>query len=85
MKYKTKDFKKNNYFVLYEYSYLNDLNNEDEIICYIENWEELKRKYLKNYRASNLVCDFNKHNSNIVTIIIDNKKYLLATFCDFNE
>ena len=81
MKYKTKEFRKNNYFILYKYEYENNLNNEDEIICYIENWDELHKKYLKEYRASNLVCEYNRSKSNIITIIIDNKKYKLATFC----
>ena len=82
MKYKSKEFKKNNYFVLYEYRGENSLNDEDEIICYIESFEELKNKYLKEYRLSNLVHEYNRYNTNIINIIIDNKKYRLATFCD---
>lgn len=72
MKYKSKDFKKNNYFVLY------DIN--DEIICYIDNWKELHNKYLKNYEIRNLVFEYNRNNTNIINIVIDNKKLRLATF-----
>lgn len=73
MKYNSKDFKKNNHFVLY------DLN--DEIICYLDNWEELHNKYLKNYAIRNLVFEYNRNNTDIITIIIDDKKLRLATFC----
>lgn len=82
MKYKTKEFRKNNYFVLYAYDYMYDLNNEDEIICYINDWEELHNKYLKGYACHNLVNEFNRNNTNIINIIIDDKKYKLATFSD---
>lgn len=82
MKYKSKEFEKNNYFVLYEYRHENSLNDEDEIICYIENWEELHNKYLKNYRLSDLVHKYNIYKSDIINIEIDNKKYKLATFCE---
>ena len=73
MKYKTKDFRKNNHFVLY------DLN--DEIICYLDNWEELHNKYLKNYAIRNLVFEYNRNNTDIITIVIDKQKLRLATFC----
>lgn len=82
MRYKSKEFKKNNYFVLYEYRGENSLNDEDEIICYIESFEELKNKYLKEYRLSDLVHKYNQNNSNIINIEIDRKKYRLATFCE---
>ena len=82
MKLKTKEFKKNNYFVLYEYEYLCNLNHEDEIVCYFDNWEELHKKCLKNYRVRDLVYQYNKNNTNIITIIINNRKYKLATFND---
>ena len=83
MKLKTKDFRKNNYFVLYEYDeYLCNSYCKDQIICYFDNWEELHNKYLKNYRLSDLVNKFNKENSNIITIIVNNRKYKLATFSD---
>lgn len=80
MKYKAKEFKKNNYFVIYEYRHENSLNDEDEIICYLENYKELS-KYI-NYSLSDLVHEYNRHKTNIINIIIDNKKYKLATFCD---
>lgn len=71
MKFKPKEFRKNNYFVLY------DCN--DEIICYFDNFKELA-KYI-NYRPNDLAKQFNQNNTNIINIIIDNKKLRLATFC----
>ncbi len=71
MKLKSKDFRKNNYFVLY------DLN--DEVVCYFDDFNELS-KYIS-YRLSDLVHEYNRHNTNIINIIIDNKKLRLATFC----
>lgn len=71
MKFNSKDFKKNNYFVLYD--------NKDNIICYFNNYEELS-KYI-NYTARKLVYEFNFRNTNVINIIIDNKKLRLATFC----
>lgn len=72
MNFKSKDFK-NNSFILYDL--------EDNIICYLENWEELHNKYLKNYRLSDLVNKFNNiYKSDIINIEIDNKKLRLATF-----
>lgn len=61
----------NNYFVLY------DLN--DEIVCYFNDFIELS-KYL-NYKYKRLIQEFNNSNSNIINVIIDNKKYELAIFC----
>lgn len=80
MKYNAKQFKKKNDFVLYKYEYENDLNYEDDIVCYLENWDELHKKYLKNYRLSDLVYAYNKHKTNIINVIIDEKLYKLATF-----
>lgn len=71
MRYKSKTFSHNNYFILY------DLN--DEIVCYFDNFIEIS-KYI-NYRLSDLVHEFNRNKSNIITIIIDREKYKLATFC----
>ena len=71
MRLNSKSFKKNNYFVLY------DLN--DELICYFDNYNELS-KYLKQ-RLHDLVYEYNRYNTNVITIIIDEKKYKLATFC----
>ena len=37
-------------------------------------------KYLKQ-RLHDLVYEYNRYNTNVITIIIDEKKYKLATFC----
>lgn len=71
MKYNSKMFRNNNYFVLYD--------SNDEIICYFNNFKELSR-YL-NYRLCDLVHEYNRHGSNIINIEIDNKRLKLATYC----
>lgn len=71
MKLKSKTFKNNNYFVLY------DLN--DNVICLYDNFEELSKDFT--YELRNLVFEYNRNKTNIITIIIGNKKYKLATFC----
>ena len=71
MNFKSKTFKKDNFFVLY------DLN--DDIVCYFDNFEDLSRTF--SYELRNLVYQYNNHKSNIINIEIDNKKYKLATFC----
>ena len=71
MKYKTKDFKKNNHFVLYD--------QNDMIICYFDDFKELSKHI--NYTARKLAYEFNFRNTNIINIIIDDKKLRLATFC----
>lgn len=71
MRYNSKDFFKNNYFVLYD--------NNDNLLYYFDSFVELSKIF--NYRLSDLVYQFNRNNSNIITIIINNKKYKLATFC----
>lgn len=85
MKLKTKQFKKDNYFVLYPYEYLYNSNCEDEILCYYDNWEELHKKFLKNYKAHKLVYEYNRQKTNIIVIVVNNVKYKLATFTDFDE
>ena len=50
----------------------------DMIICYFDSFNDLS-KYI-NYRLSNLVFQYNRNNTNIIDIIIDNKKLRLATF-----
>lgn len=86
MKLKTKDFRKNNYFVLYEWDeYLCNSDCKDKIICYYDNWEELHKKCLKGYICKRIVQRFNEENSNIITIVVNNRKYILATFSDFDE
>lgn len=82
MKYSSKK-SADNYFILYEYDYKNNLNNEDEIICYWENYEEVS-KYIK-YRYRDLINEYNKHKTNIINVVIENKKYKLAIFCDEKE
>ena len=71
MCYKSKTFKEKNYFILYDLS--------DNIICYFDNFKELS-KYI-NYRLSDLVHEFNRNSTDSITIVIDNTKYKLATFC----
>lgn len=70
MKYSSKK-SINNYFVLY--------GSNDEIVCYFDNFKELS-KYV-NYRYSDLIYEFNCKNTNVIKIIIDQKKYELAIFC----
>lgn len=72
MNYKSKIFIYNNYFVLY------DLN--DNIICYYDSFVELYK--IINYKLSDLVREYNRNHTNILTIIVENKKYKLATFED---
>ena len=71
MRFNSKDFRQNNYFVLYDL--------EDNLICYFDNFEELS-KYI-NYRCSALVYEFN-HSNDFVQVIIKNEKYKLYTFVD---
>ena len=70
MNYKSKIFRNENFFVLY------DLN--DNIISYFDSFVELSKFF--NYSLSDLVYQYNKNHTDIITIIIDNKKYKLATF-----
>lgn len=51
----------------------------DMIICYFNDFKELS-EYL-NYKVYDLVREFDRRNSDIINVIIDNKKYRLATFC----
>lgn len=69
MKYKSKNFK-NNSFILYDL--------EDNIICYFDNYDELS-KYI-NYTPRKLAYEYNFRNTDIINIVIDNKKLRLATF-----
>lgn len=70
MNYKSKSFKKENYFVLYDLA--------DNIICYFDNYEELSK--MISYRIADLVHEFNRNKTNCITVIINNKKLKLATF-----
>ncbi|MDO4962612.1 MAG: hypothetical protein Q4E75_00710 [bacterium] len=69
MYFKSKTFK-NNTFVLYD--------ENDEVICYLDNFNEVCN-YL-NYKLSDLVHEYNRRNTYIINVKIDNKKYKLATF-----
>jgi len=71
LKLDSKSLKKNNYFILY------DLN--DEIICLFDSFDELSNHITQ--RLHDLVYEYKRHKSNIITIEIDRKKYKLATFC----
>ena len=71
MCYKSKTFRENNYFVLY------DLN--DDIVCYYDSFNDLLKEL--NYRLCDLVHEYNRNNTNVIIVIINNKKYKLATFC----
>ena len=71
MNFKSKTFKNNNYFVLYDLS--------DNIVCYYDNFKDLSK--ILNYRLCDLVHEYNRNNTNIIVVIIDNLKYKLATFC----
>lgn len=71
MSYSSKAFKNNNYFILY------DLN--DEVVCYFDNSDELLKHV--NYDICHIVWLFKRINSYIIPIVIDGKKYKLATFC----
>lgn len=70
MKLKSRKFRSDNYFILYDLT--------DNIICYFDNFEELSK--VISYRLSDLVHEFNRQNTDNITVIIDNKKYRLATF-----
>lgn len=69
--YRSKLFKENNYFILYDLY--------DNIICYFDNFNELSK--VLNYRLSDLVHEYNRNCTDIITVIIDDTKYKLATFC----
>lgn len=71
MKYKTKIFINENYFVLYD--------SNDCPICYFDNFYELAKHI--NYSVYDLVKRFNKYGDSI-NIIIGNKLYKLVTFVD---
>ncbi len=59
------------YFVLYDLS--------DNIICYFDNFNELKR-FLPNYRDRDIKRRFVKSNLNFIKIIIDKSMYKLYKF-----
>lgn len=59
------------YFMLYDYN--------DNIICYINNFEELK-KFLPRYRKRDLLRRFKNSSLNYIDIIISNSFYKLYMF-----
>lgn len=71
MNFKSKTFKDNNYFVLYDLS--------DNIICYFDNFNELSK--ILSYRLSDLVHEYNRNKTDNIIVIINNEKFKLATFC----
>ena len=70
MKYRSKTFRNENFFVLYD--------TNDNIVSYFDNFSDLTR--VLEYQLRNLVYQFNHSESDIITVIIGNKKYKLATF-----
>lgn len=71
MKYNSKTFKEQNYFILYD--------DNDNVLCYFENFDELKKLF--NYRLSDIVYQFNKSDG-FINVDIEKKRYKLYTFCD---
>ena len=61
-----------------EYYVIYDLN--DNIICYLDNLEELK-KYFPNYRTRDLKRRFKKNYEDFIQVIIDKRKYFVYKFC----
>lgn len=72
MKYRTKDFKQDNYFILYTL--------DDYIVSYYDNFKELS-KILK-YKAHDLVHEFNRYSTDRIIVVVNNAKYKLVTFVD---
>ena len=73
MVFNSKDFRKNNYFVLY------DMN--DNVVSYYDNVEDLQSSILPNYRCSDIVKKFNSH-GNPIKVIVDKKMFQLYTMYD---
>lgn len=72
VKYITKKFRQDNYFILYTL--------DDYIVAYFDNFKELS-KILK-YKANDLVHEFNRHGSDTLIVVVNNTKYKLVTFTD---
>lgn len=72
MAYKSKIFKKENYFILYDL--------DDFIVCYFDNFKELSKVF--KYSVSDLVHEFNRYDTDRLIVIIHNTKYRLVTFVD---
>lgn len=70
MKYTSKDFRKNNAFVLY------DMN--DNLICYFDNFNELSK--IIGLQLRNIVINFKESKNNCICVVLDNKFYKLYTF-----
>lgn len=69
-KFKSKEIRKNNYFVLYD--------SEDNVM-YFDNWDELS--CFISHSLYDITQLLNRHNNNVINIIIDNQIYKLATYC----
>lgn len=72
MKLKSKDFRKNRFFVLYDY--------DDNIVLFIDSTKELLHIYGQQVR--NIVYKFNTALEDYIPVIVDGKKYKLYTFTD---
>lgn len=72
MKFKTKNFRQDNYFILYTL--------DDFIIRYFDNYNELSK--IINYTASDLVHEYNRHDTDSLVVVVNNTKYKLVTFVD---
>ena len=72
MKYTSKDFRLNRFFVLYD--------NDDNLVLFIDSTRELINVY-KN-KIKEIVRKFNKTDKDYITVIIDGTTYKLYTFTD---
>ena len=68
MRYNSKDFRRDNYFVLYD--------KNDYPICFFADYNELSKSI--SYRCSDLVYKFNKF-GNPIKLVIGNEFYKLFT------
>lgn len=69
--YTTKEFKKRNYFTLYD--------EKENLICYFDNYRELEKKV--NQPLWRIIQQFKK-TKKFIKITINKKEYKLYTFCD---
>ena len=70
LKYKTKNFKKNRFFILYDVY--------DNPVLLIDSWEDLVHVYHK--RIKDIVYRFNNTSFDYIPVIIDGTTYKLYTF-----
>jgi len=74
MKYFSKKFRKENFFILY------DLN--DNIIAYFDSYDDLEKSNIIHYTCSDLVYKINIY-GNPLPVCINKKKYFLYTTTDY--